>query len=177
MNFYKDIPAKVSDFVIERDYMSMVGDYNHGHDWRFVDTDYFLTDYAQNWFRERGVALKKQSSLFKADAGSIWPIHTDSKVNDLGINFVLQGTGEMQWVEPVGAEESMYQEHGVEYPVYRNAKEILVLGAWAGTCGVVNIKVPHRISTVNSSVPRICFSLRPDRTRCDMTFSQLASLV
>jgi len=176
MILYKDIPGTVNDFVIPRDYMSMVTDFTRGHDWKFVDTDYFLTDYAKNWFLDKGVIFKNQSALFKAEPNGVWDIHSDSKINDLGINFVLQGDGEMQWVDPIGADEVIITEQGVLYPFYVNPTDIKVLGSWLGTCGIVNIKLPHRISTLNSNIPRVCFSLRPDRTKCDITFDKLYSL-
>jgi hypothetical protein len=176
MILYKDIPGLVSDFVIDRDFVPMVKDVPMGHGWRFVDTDYFLTEYAKNWFLEKGVILKKQAALFKADANNIWGIHTDSKINDLGINFVWQGSGEMQWVELTDAEEFTIHENRVEFPGYRHATDTRVLDGWTGSCGIVNIKIPHRISTINSNIPRICFSLRPDRTKCDMTFDKLYNL-
>jgi len=176
MNLYKDIPGLVSDFVINRDFVPMVNNINEGHGWKFVDTDYFLTSYAKNWFLDRGVILKTQAALFKAAPNNIWGVHADSKINDLGINFVLQGFGEMQWVDPIGAEEFVIHENGVEFPGYGDSKDTQILDAWSGSCGIVNIKIPHRISTLNSNIPRICFSLRPDRTKCDMTFDKLASL-
>jgi len=176
MIFYKDLPGQVSDYVIPRDYMSMVTEFRTAHDWRFVDTDYFLNDYGRNWFLEKGLVFKKQSSLFKGEPHIISSFHSDSKINDLGINFILQGEGEMQWVEPVGATEIEYPDQGAYIQTWINIQEIKVLGTWTGKCAMVNVKVPHRVTTLNSDVPRVCFSLRPDLTKCSMNFDKLYNL-
>lgn len=179
MSFYKNIPHQVHEFVHSRNFDTILVGMNPGHDWRFVDTDYFLTDFAKGWFSDRGIILKPKAALFKADANpkrSAYRIHSDSQINDTGINFILSGAGEMQWVEPTHAEINDVNDQGTVYPMYDNASDIKILDKWSGTCGIVNVKVPHRI-LVTSSVPRICFSLRPDLTKCQIYFNQACDLI
>jgi hypothetical protein len=171
--YYKDIPHEVSKFVHNHNVDNILSRMNPGHDWRFIDTDYFLTDFAKQWFLEMGLILKPKSALFKADANpDPYLIHSDSQINDTGINFILSGAGEMQWVEPDNAFVHMIEDQGTHYTMYDNSTNIKVLEKWTGTCGIVNVKVPHRI-LVTSDVPRVCFSLRPDLTKCQIYFDQL----
>jgi hypothetical protein len=182
MIFYKDIFGSVDDFVIPRDYMAELIDWNRGHDWTFMDVDCVLTDYAKSWMLEKGIILKKQAALFKADPFEEWYIHSDHKIYDVGINFVVQGEGEMQWIDTSGATESpVHQIREGSDAIYTHitVPKIKVLDSWSGKCGIVNTRVAHRISTLSSTmpIPRLCLSFRPDRTKCDITFDKLYNLI
>lgn len=176
MIYYKDLPYTVSDFVHNHDVTSIVNSMPYGHAWRWVDTAFFLTDFAKNWFHERGIILKVGAALFKADPHVVNGIHSDSQVNDIGFNFIMSGYGEMQWVDPIGADEVYVDDKGTNYPTYVNASEIKILDVWTGTAALVNIKIPHRISTL-SNVPRVCLSLRPDLTKCNINFNSIYDLI
>jgi hypothetical protein len=178
MIYYKNIPHHVNEFVHSHNVDEILAKMNSGHDWKFVDTEYFLTDFAKKWFSDRGMILKSQSALFKADVHgtSLHGIHSDSHINDTGINFILSGAGEMQWVEPSNAIVNVVNDQGTTYPMFDNATEIKILDKWSGTCGIVNVKVPHRI-VVTSDVPRICFSIRLDLTKCQIYFNQACDLI
>lgn len=172
--YYKNLPAECIKWIQPLDLNTILTEANfkEKHDWTHLNIDDVLTLEGKSWFLERNIPLERRCTLFQIQANHEGTIHTDHPIADAAFNFVLKGTGEMQWIK---IDADAYTEYksvkGIElnYQVYKNIRGISALALWTGHAGLVKTNVPHRIVTMNSS--RICLSLRTPKT-----FNELSKL-
>jgi hypothetical protein len=159
---YIDLPRELKQYQIIPSNLDELIPKRSTHYWNTWDLSMFFTKEGLNWFSDRGIVLQSFGNLFRAPANFEAPIHTDVP-SEFALNFVLEGYGEMQWVEAEGEKESkvFVTENGGVYPYtrYKSISKVDVLDKWTGDMALVRTTNFHRIKTME--VDRICLSVRP----------------
>lgn len=163
--FYKNFPKESSEWILPLDIDKIMSsfDFKSPHDWIHLNTKDVLSVKGRLWFLEREIYLSSICSLFIAYPNELCPIHIDHKINDAAFNFVLRGSGEMQWLDLGDAEEYttdlvIPSGASIKFTKFNNVNEVSVLDSWQGDQGMVRVSDPHRIVTSDSL--RVCLSLR-----------------
>jgi len=173
---YINLPSYVRDFLITHDNLSELVPVVNGHSGLFYPTTKFITSAGFDWFNQHGIELRPNCLLFRARCNTEGPAHIDGTSLDLesqpiphvcAFNFVLEGHGEMQWVEVDEYTTNGDFKHNVPGTTTRAAVQIVkqvpgskitVLDTWTGDTGFVRIETFHRI--VTTDVDRVCLSVR-----------------
>jgi hypothetical protein len=173
---YINLPKYVRDFVIKHDNLSELVPIINGHSGVFYPTTKFITTEGVEWFNNHGIQLRPNCLLFRARCNTTGIAHIDGTKLDLdsqliphlcAFNFVLEGHGEMQWVEVdkyISDGEFKTQVPSTQViasvPIVTQepGSEITVLDTWTGDTGFVRIETFHRV--VTSDVDRVCLSVR-----------------
>ena len=177
---YVNLPRYIRDFLIPHDNLSELVPVVDGHKGISCPLTKFVSAEGIGWFKQQGIRLKSSIILFRARCNTEGPAHIDSPYIDntsrpglhlYAFNFVLEGRGEMQWVEvaehtlkpfvrPVvdlaGTVLDVYT--GIPIVKQVSGSKITVLDTWTGDTGFVNIETFHRI--VTTDVDRVCLSVR-----------------
>jgi hypothetical protein len=163
--FYKNFPEESSEWILPLDIDKIMSsfDLKSPHDWIHLNTKDVLSDKGQMWFLEKGIHLSSICLFFIAYPNDQGPIHIDHKINDAGFNFVLSGSGSMQWLDVGNAEEyptDLVLQSGasMKFTGFSDVRKLSILDSWQGDRGMVRVGTPHRIVTFKSR--RICLSLR-----------------
>jgi hypothetical protein len=141
---------------------------SNSHYWTVQKLSLFLSDEGIRWFSDKGFALQGSAALFRAPANFDSPIHRDEP---FAFNFVLQGYGEMQWVEAEGDLEVNTYEY-YTYERYKTVSRVNILDKWTGDIALVKSSIFHRIHTME--VDRICLSVRANNR---LSFEEAARLL
>lgn len=163
MKYFLDLPDYFKNFINHKNDIDKLIDNKSEHDWMYFPTTYFVNDEGFNWFRSRNLQILKVCLLFNSPKliDTYANIHIDTMNNDnlnnYAINYVLLGSGEMQWVKIDGTPEIREMNSSYFYG-YKNTQSVEILDKWSGSIGLVKINIPHRVVTTDSR--RICLSLR-----------------
>ena len=150
----------------------------NGHGWCEFDTNQIVSESGRFWFNHLGVDLSPKVALFKLDKFYTGPIHIDAVPQKFGFNFVMEGTGDMQWVN---IEERSYEytsktEKCTSTPFKRfnNTAPFTVIETWLGTDGLIRVDIPHRV--IGGSEDRYTISIRPSG-KCNYTFDDMVQIL
>jgi hypothetical protein len=163
MNYF-NLPIFFKDFLIKQDNLVELIPITKSHPWIDYPVNKFINPEGIAWFTNHNIILKS-ALLFRAHANIIGPAHIDglpNKPTNYGFNFVLEGHGEMQWLDVEKIEITSYTTlHNIKHTYAKSASDsnITVLDSWSGNAGIVKINTFHRI--VTSDVDRVCLSVRP----------------
>lgn len=159
---YLDLPSYLHNFVKSVDYKPLchVGEY---HGWTYQPLINFINEDGINWFKSVGFDLPETLSLFRIPANYEGDIHTDinarTKHIEFAINIVLEGFGEMQWLENIKGKKYIAKQQDVGYISYSDVDSFDTIDRWRGDVGLVRIDHFHRI--VSFDQERVCLSIRP----------------
>ncbi len=171
INYY-DLPCKLHSYIKEVDYKKIIGSQN-GHNLRPVELQKFITQEGIDWFFKRKLYVRR-ALLFSCSSNFVGGIHIDANIsNEYGINFVLEGDGEMQWA--AYSEQNLIDKKAIPPSAYKNEKNFNIIDNWSGTTGLVRINIPHRVVTKNST--RYCLSLRTVGNESPKTFEEAMNLL
>ena len=163
---YINLPSYVRDFLITHDNLSELVPVVNDHSGIIYPTTKFITSAGFDWFNKHGIELRPNCVLFKAKCNTEGSAHIDGPMLDLesqpiphicAFNFVLEGHGEMQWVE-VGEYTTNGDFKNNKIVKQLPGSKITVLDTWTGDTGFVRIETFHRI--VTTDVDRVCLSVR-----------------
>ena len=163
---YINLPRYVREFLIKHDNLSELIPVANGHTGLFYPTATFITTEGFDWFSNRGIQLRPNCLLFRARCHTEGLAHIDGTSLDLesqpgphlcAFNFVLEGRGEMQWVE-VGEYTTDGDFKNKKIVTQVPGSTTTVLDTWTGDTAFVRIETFHRI--VTTDVDRVCLTVR-----------------
>ena len=158
---YVDLPIEVKQFQIIPDNLEELIPNNGSHYWNTYDLSMFFTTDGLKYFKDKGFNLYPHGLLFRAPANTDTIIHTDVPLH-FAMNFVLKGSGEMQWVEAEGEIENRIfvteSKQTYQFDRYKSVTKVDVIDRWAGDMAIVRTDMYHRVHT--NEVDRICLSVR-----------------
>ena len=131
-----------------------------------------FTSAGLDFFKDKGIKLRSTTRIFKKFANNLWgPTHVDSlQQDDAAFNFVVGGTGLMEWVTVEGYKASDFSLSRLI--TIKIDSKIEIHDSWSGQCALVRVGFPHRIRSGPDD--RYCISVRPTE---DHLFSVLLNLV
>ena len=155
--YYINLPEYVKNFTKVIPHKDLLKHVN-GHDWCQILTKEFLTDDGIDWFLTKGIKLKSTALLFKIPGNFEGPIHSENHAkNNFAFNFVIEGKGQMQWIENIQATTKPSTANNTNYTVYTDINSFEIADVWEGDIGLVRIDIPHRVV---SYLERYCVSIR-----------------
>jgi hypothetical protein len=146
------------------------------HEWINVPVTDMFTDAGLQFFSDRNIKLRKTTRVFRLKANHVSDIHVDSDYYDAAFNFIVEGTGVMQWVTVINGVESngsYIQSSNMtgSYKRFDVYEDYIIDESWSGKCALVKINTPHRV--IGGASDRYCISVRPIE---DHFFNDLVSL-
>lgn len=147
------------------------------HEWINIPVTDIFTDSGLKFFSDRNIKLRQTTRVFRLNANHVSDIHIDSDYYDAAFNFVIEGTGVMQWVTVIDGVESngsyMQSNNTVgSYKRFDVYSDFTVDDTWSGKCALVKINTPHRV--IGGERVRYCISVRPTE---DHFFNDLVNLI
>lgn len=159
---YLNLPLYIKNFVISNDFKNLCHEGSY-HGWTYQPIKDFIIDEGIDWFESLGFVLPDILSLFRIPANHQGHIHNDinslTKYQQYAINIVLDGKGEMQWVDNIKGNKIVARQNNVKYFNYDKVQSFDIVDTWQGDIGLVRIDSWHRILCFDQ--PRYCISIRP----------------
>jgi len=173
------LPEELRKCIKQIDYKSLAPK-ESGHRWNYILLNDVLTLEGIQWFLSRKIFLRGDVHLFRLPKNSEGAIHIDGvesneKVVDYAFNFVIEGHGEMQWIDNIVGTEDIYDLEYSNYVAYSNVESYNVIDTWSGDMALVRINVPHRVVTTDTD--RYCISLRTLPHMHPTTFDEVVKLI
>jgi len=173
MIYYKTLDDNFLDYGIQNiNFSKLDFPSKSHHQWIVRPVEEIFTSAGLDFFKDKGINLRSTTRIFKKFANNqLGPIHVDSlQQDDAAFNFVVGGTGSMEWVTVEGYKTS-------DFSLSRLASikidsKIEIHDSWSGLCALVRIGFPHRV--LNGALDRYCISVRPTE---DHLFGALLNLV
>lgn len=165
MNF-KLLPSFLNNFVKIPDNLEKYLPTIREHTWLDNYTSTFFTEEGINWFANKGIELRPTCMIFTIDGNDVGLIHTDHPLL-YSINFVLQGSGKMQWID-VGDQSPTMKTFDVtrriiDVPVFEDCTSNKIIDTWDDAkhnVALVKVNTPHQIISTTLK-KRICLAIRP----------------
>ena len=141
--------------------------FENKHTWVSKPIEDVLTYDGIKWFQSKEIHLCPNALIFRIDAGHEGAVHDDGI--EYAINFVLKGSGTMEWIDVI--EGTKVEEHykGLNYTSFSNLQNFKVKDSWSGSIALVRVNYPHRVVTTDNE--RYCLSIRATLPK---TFDEVA---
>lgn len=160
---YKLLPSFLNDFIhVPESTIERLKD-AIGHDWVILPTKDHMSEEGFKYFSDLGIILGERVPIFKAVHHLNGPIHIDP-IASLGINFVVGGSGKMEWLEcnyePTINEVQTLTGDYIKTIRFKGTDN-KIIDTWeskTGDIALVRTHTPHRI--VTDAEDRYCMSFR-----------------
>lgn len=170
--YYKELPKELLQFTKSIDYESLLKD-KTGHDWCTIPITHFLTVEGIQWFTNKKIFLRPKANVFKIVKNYQGPIHAElTSGTEFAINIVINGYGEMQWINNIDATQYDSTVNGSTYTRFNDVRSFNIVEVWTGTAALVKVSAPHRV--VSTDVDRYCVNIR---TSSPKTFEEALELI